>query len=104
MTINGIPSSLVPSGSSPIFTDETIPGALQQEHRLAKGTWGVLHVLGGKIRFVDLEPFQERVISAPHHVAIQPEAPHRVAIEGPVEFRIDFFREPHGDPDAGSTT
>ncbi len=91
------PPNLVPSGSSRIFTEETIPDALQQEHKLAEGTWGVLQVLEGGIRFIDLESLLERIISAPDHITIHPGAPHRVAIEGPVEFRIDFFKEPNPD-------
>ena len=89
-----LPSNLVPSGATPVFNEDTIPEALQQEHKLAEGTWGVLEVIGGRIRFVDLESLQEKIISAPDRVTIHPVAPHRVVIEGPVEFRIDFFREP----------
>ena len=48
-----IPPDLVPSGSSRIFTEETIPDAFQREHKLAEGTWGVLRVLEGNIRFID---------------------------------------------------
>ena len=98
MTKGDIPSNLVPSGSSAIFTEETIPGALQREHKLAEGTWGVLHVFEGKIRFVDLESLQEKIISAPDQVTIHPGAPHRVGVVGPAEIRIDFFREPHSKP------
>ena len=93
MADSALPANLVSSGKTPTFTEETIPDALQREHRLAQDTWGVLHLIGGKIRFVDLEPFRERIISAPDQVTILPGAPHRVAIEGPVEFRIDLFRE-----------
>jgi tellurite resistance-related uncharacterized protein len=103
MADGATPTNLVSSGNTPIFTQETIPDALQREHRLAEGTWGELHVFEGSIRFIDLESLQERVISAPGHITIRPGAPHRVAIEGPVECRIDFFREPHSDTQGSAT-
>ena len=95
MAGSALPSDVVPSGNTPTFTEQTIPDALQREHKLGEGTWGVFQVLRGKIRFVDLETSEERVVSVREQLTIQPGAPHRVALEGPVEFRIDFFREPH---------
>ena len=85
---------LVPSATSPIFTQDTLPDALQAEHTLAPGHWAVLNVFEGSLRFVNLDTGQERVISAPDRVTIHPGMPHRVAIEGPLRCRIDFFREP----------
>ena len=92
-----MPANLAPGGSTAVFTQSTVPEALQREHRLAEGVWGVLHVLTGNIRFVDLESSQEETIAAPGNITIRPDIPHRVAVEGPVEFRIEFFREPDSD-------
>ena len=103
MADTAVPSNFVPSGGTPIFTEESVPDAPQREHKLAEGTWGVLRVIGGKIRFVDLESFQEKIISAPDQVTILPGAPHQVAIEGPVQFRIDFFRESIPETQGGPT-
>ena len=47
MTIEGMPSGLVPSGGSLEFTRDTLPEALQKKHALGDGRWGVLHVLEG---------------------------------------------------------
>ncbi len=88
-----LPEGLVPSGASPIFTQDTIPDALQAQHALAPGRWGVLQVLEGSLRFVNLETGEDCVISAPGLITIHPQARHRVAVEGPVRCRIDFFRE-----------
>ena len=88
-----LPDGLVPSGSSPVFTQDTLPDALQAEHTLGAGHWAVLNVFEGSLRFVNLETGEERVIAAPDHVTIRPGLPHRVAIEGPLRCRIDFFRE-----------
>ena len=97
MTKAEMPANLVPSGSTAIFTESTVPDALQREHRLAEGVWGVLQVLTGSIRFIDLESSHEENIPAPNTITIRPGVPHRVAVEGSVEFKIEFFREPDSD-------
>jgi len=94
MDVDPLPEGLVPAGGTLNFTDSTVPEAIQREHALAPGRWGVLHVLEGSLLFVDLETEKERRIDAPGLVVIQPQASHRVAIEGPLVCRLDFFREP----------
>ena len=91
------PDGLIPSRSSPTFTQDTLPAALQAEHTLAPGHWAVLNVLEGTLRFVNLETGEERLISAPDLVTIRPGLPHRVAIEGRLRCRIDFYTEPPAD-------
>ncbi len=88
-----LPDGLVPSRASPIFTQDTLPDALQREHALAPGHWGVLNVLEGSLRFVNLETRKTRTISAPGRVTIHPQTRHHVTVDGPVRCRIDFFRE-----------
>ena len=99
MAIDRIPPGLIPSSGSHTFTEDTIPEALQKEHKLAAGHWGVLHVFEGSLNFVDIASGEQRTVSAPDLVTIHPEAPHRVEVEGPVSCRVDFFRE----PDTGSS-
>ena len=94
---NQPPDDLIPAGASPVFTQDTLPAALQTEHTLAPGHWAVLNVLEGSLRFVNLETNEERLISAPDRVTIRPELPHRVALDGRLRCRIDFFREPPAD-------
>ena len=94
---NQPPDDLIPAGASPVFTQDTLPAALQTEHTLAPGHWAVLNVLEGSLRFVNLKTNEERLISAPGLVTIHPGLPHRVALEGPLRCRIDFYREPPAD-------
>ena len=95
-----LPPGLVPTGASLNFTERTIPEALQREHALSSGRWGVLHVLEGSLRFVDIDNGRERVVVAPDQLIIHPQSPHRVSVEGVLRCRIDFFREPNdGDSD-----
>ena len=93
MTIDEMPAGLVPTGRSPEFTSDTLPEALQKEHALADGRWGILRVLEGSLVFVDLANGDEQVVEAPGRVVIAPQRPHRVRVSGPVRCRIDFLRE-----------
>ena len=88
-----LPAGLVSSGGTPEFTEGTIPEALQREHALGPGRWGVLQVLEGSLRFVDMSEGGERVLKESDQVVIRPESPHRVVVGDVVRFRIDFFRE-----------
>ena len=93
MVDDGLPEQLVPSGASLVFTETTIPDALQQRHALAADRWGVLHVFEGSLRFVDLETRDKRLVSAPDRLTIKPQVPHRVEVDGRLRCRIDFFRD-----------
>ena len=95
--INELPPGLVAKGSSPTFTEDTLPAALLKEHALAPGRWGVLNLLRGSVWFVDLTPGEERYIEAPGTIIIEPEAPHKLRLDGSMSCRIDFYRAPEGD-------
>ena len=97
MVMDRLPSGLVLSGGSLIFTEDTMPDSLRREHALPAQHWAVLHAFDGSIAFVDLQTGAERIISAPDHIIIHPEVPHLLKEEGSMRCRIDFFREP--DPD-----
>ena len=89
----GLPERLVPSSGSLVFTETTNPDALQRRHALGADRWGVLHVFEGRLRFVDLESCDQRFVSAPDHVTIKPQVPHRVEVDGCVGCRMDGFRD-----------
>ncbi len=87
-----LPPGLAPSSGSLVFTEDTVPEALQEQHTLASGRWGVLHLYEGSVGFVNLATGEEQNISAPELITIPPELPHKLRIEGPLRCRIDFFR------------
>ena len=93
MAIDRLPPGLAPSSGSLNLTEDTVPAALQQEHRLAPGRWGVLHVFEGSVRFVNLETGDERDVSAPDLIIIHPQVPHKLHLTGQLRCRVDFFRE-----------
>ncbi len=98
MTDNRLPPGLVATSGSLIFTEDTIPEALRESHALAPGRWGILHIFEGKVGFVNLESGEETDVSAPEHIIIPPEVPHKLELEGAVRCHIDFFRDMEDEP------
>ncbi|MDO5622415.1 MAG: DUF1971 domain-containing protein [Paracoccus sp. (in: a-proteobacteria)] len=80
-----------------VFTETTVPDALLKAHQIKAGSRGVLRVLAGRIWLV-YEDRDERILLSPEHPGlIEPEAPHHVELDGPVQFQIDFlYDRPEG--------
>lgn len=89
-----LPAGLIPCGSSRTFTLETLPAALQADHSLRAGRWGLLQVLEGTVSFVDIASGEVLRLSAPAAHPIAPQARHHLRTEGPFSCRIDFFEHP----------
>ncbi len=89
-----LPPGLESYARSPDFTPETLPAKLRSAHALKAGTWGLLQIAAGKLRYT-LEPPNdgEIVASKGDCIVIESEVPHRVAFLEPGEFHIEFFRE-----------
>lgn len=94
-----LPVGLIPYGRSPDFTPETLPAKLQTAHSTKAGTWGLLHVLEGKVLY-RLEPphSDEQLAAAGEAVVIEPGVLHRVAFVEPGRFYVEFYRA--SDPSA----
>ena len=74
--------------------DETLPEALRRAHNTKAGTWGLLRVQTGVLRFaLDQEPFTEVVLTAGQCVVIEPQILHHVEFELPGSFQIEFFKQ-----------
>ena len=93
MTAYRLPVGVTPSSGSLKVTAETIPDALQREHALGQGHWGVLHVFEGSVTFIDMETNEKFLIVAPDLLVIPPPVPHRVEVKETLRCRIDFFRD-----------
>lgn len=92
MPSKDIPLGLTLKGSSPTFTEDSLPAALLEEHALALGRWGVLHLVEGNAWFINLATGEEHYIEAPGLVNIEPEVPHKLRLDGPMRCRLDFYR------------
>jgi tellurite resistance-related uncharacterized protein len=89
----GLPPGSESYRSTPVFTEATVPPGLLRSHRTAPGTWGLIHVLEGRLLYRVLDPPSERVLdpaSAPG--LVEPGVPHEVVPLGPVRFQVEFHR------------
>lgn len=85
------PEGLVPYRRTAEFTETTVPAGLLRDHKLAAGTWGVIHVISGHLRYV-VPSRQENIVLSPElDGVIEPETLHAVAPEGPVRFYVEFW-------------
>jgi tellurite resistance-related uncharacterized protein len=90
-------SALLPDGSrpykrTPVFTESTVPAALRADHSTKAGVWGLLQVNAGSLTYVVAETGEEAVLDAGASAVIRPQERHRVVIDGPVEFFVEFHR------------
>ena len=90
-----IPTGLAHVRSTQIFDEHSVPRGLLAAHRIAPGVWGRLVVNTGCVRFqFEDEGSEPRAISAGESVVIPPERPHRVLLDRPATFSVEFYRRP----------
>ncbi|OZI43092.1 DUF1971 domain-containing protein [Bordetella genomosp. 4] len=88
-----LPAGIKPYSVSPVFTPDNLPEALKTAHTVKAGTWGLLKVQSGALRYVrDSVPHAEVVLTAGQQVVIEPQVQHHVAFESPGSFQITFCR------------
>jgi tellurite resistance-related uncharacterized protein len=87
------PSTLVSWDRTKEFTQDTVPPALLEEHTTPAGMWGLLRVLEGSLKFIDMETDEESVLSPKSPGFIEPGQRHRVVCEGDVRFYIEFYKD-----------
>jgi hemoglobin len=95
-----LPVNFIAYGRSPDFSSDNLPAKLRTAHSTKAGTWGLLHVLEGTLRYRLEPPHQgERLVSAGETVVIESEVPHRVEFVMPGRMFVEFYRE--DTPNAG---
>jgi len=91
-------SALQPYKTTPVFTEETLPEAIRNEHRTKAGTWGLLRVLQDQVTLIFIDPRREFVVTRDRPAQIPPEDTHFVQVKGPMQMQIEFYHEaPFGD-------
>ena len=87
------PEGLTKYSETPLFTAESVPGALLKAHATKPGVWGKLQVLEGGLHYIVLGPPASRsFIGAGDHGVIEPTVPHHLELAGPVSFKVAFYR------------
>jgi tellurite resistance-related uncharacterized protein len=93
-----LPEAIRPVRSSPVWDEHTMPPGLRRAHRLGAGTWGMIRVHLGVLRFsMRSEPTISTELRPASPVqAIPPEMDHDVQPLERVRFSIDFFEVDRG--------
>lgn len=76
------------------FTVATVPAGLRRAHRVARGVWGRLRVIEGRLRFVWEEPGAVEPLDLvdDDSVVIPPDTLHRVEPQPGCRFVVEFHR------------
>lgn len=87
-----LPEGLKFTKKTKVFDAETVPQGLQKAHQIALGTWGLLRVLEGELRFVLEDSGESRVLRAGDAQVVEPGVSHHVELEPDARFFIEFHR------------
>lgn len=90
-----IPASVTFYKSTAVFTEDTVPAALQRGHTTAGDVWARIRILEGSLlyRITDARVAPEEVLLTPDlHGVVEPRIEHEVQVVGPVRFQLDFHR------------
>ncbi len=90
-----IPDNVAQYKSSPVFTQDSVPAALQRSHTTAAGVWGRITILDGSLlyRITDpSQPAEETLLTPERPGVVEPRIEHEVEVVGPVRFQVDFHR------------
>lgn len=88
-----LPDDVEAYGLSPDFSSDNLPEKLRSAHSTKAGTWGLLHVLAGTIRFsLETPKHGTKEVTKFETVVIPPETPHHVEFLEPGSFFIEFYR------------
>lgn len=96
MTLTQLPEGLVHIRSTPVFTEESLPAGLRADHCTKEGSWGLIRVMAGRLRYEVSDPRRpdSTVILTPDGPPgiIEPTILHRVEPISSVEFQVEFWR------------
>lgn len=87
-----LPDTVEKYSQSRPFTETTTPPNFQKNHSTRSGVWGRLVMESGSLAFAWEGDDAHLNLSAGDAVIIPPEASHRVILNGPVSFIVEFYR------------
>ena len=87
------PDGVVPYRRTPEFGQDTVPRGLTSCHATKTGVWARIHVLEGTLQYhVEAPVGRCLTVAAPSTAIVVPELRHRVEMQGPVRFYVEFHR------------
>ena len=91
-----LPDNLESYRRTELFTEATVPAALRRDHNTKAGSWGLIRVASGRLRYRIIDPRRvasETILTADGPPGIvEPTMLHYVEPDGPVTFHVEFLR------------
>ena len=87
-----LPTAVTPYKRTPTYTETSVPAGLLNEHSTKVGTWGLICVLSGSLRYEITSTGECYVLSTSVPGIIEPTVQHRVQAMGEVQFYVEFYR------------
>ena len=95
MTVE-LPADVKPYKRTATFTEATVPAGLLRDHSTKDGSWGLIHVEHGTLRYFITDPRRvqsERILTpAGAPGLVEPTILHRVVPAGSVRFHVEFLK------------
>ena len=88
------PGNFIPYKKTPVFTEESLPSGLKNDHSTKAGVWGKIILTEGTLQYRVNSLKTDTVLSPNEPGIILPEILHSVALLGPVKFYVEFYKEP----------
>ena len=89
-----LPDGLVAYKRTPVFDEGSLPAGLRKDHDTREGTWALIHVLEGQVRYRVYDPPSEEILSAGKPGVVRPRQRHRVEPLGPFRLFVEFYAAP----------
>jgi tellurite resistance-related uncharacterized protein len=87
-----IPEDVTAYKKTPVFTEDSVPNGLLNEHQTKEGVWGKIVVLEGKLLYTISTPEEENTLDVDHFGVVEPAVIHQVKPLGKVAFYVEFYR------------
>ncbi len=84
-------ASPVPYRISSLFDEITLPRALLGAHALKAGTWAIVRIEEGQVRYHQDGMPDVKLLEPGMPGIVPPEIPHKLELAGPVKLRIEFY-------------
>ena len=88
------PENFIPYKKTPVFTEESLPSGLKNDHSTKTGVWGKIILIEGTLQYRVNSLKTDTVLFPNEPGIILPEILHSVALLGPVKFYVEFYKEP----------
>ncbi len=86
-----LPSNVVAHRRTNEFNERTLPAGLRRDHATKPGTWALIHVLEGQLRYCVPSWNYDEVLKPGTPGIIAPEVLHFVEPQGAVRMFIEFY-------------